>query len=72
MYDDDWYIGIANDHSIEYQDVHFKFLKKAFQIIFLDLGDRMSIGFLSQRSSAIMNLWKSQIPIETKKLHRKN
>ena len=28
MYDNDWYIGIANDHSFEYQDVHFKFLKK--------------------------------------------
>ena len=26
MYDN-WYIGIANDHSFEYQDVHFKFLK---------------------------------------------
>ena len=29
MYDDDWYIGIANDRSFEYQDVHFKFLRKS-------------------------------------------
>ena len=41
------------------------FWKKAFQIIFLDLGDRISIGFLSQISSVKMNLWKTQISIET-------
>ena len=29
MYDNNWHIAIANDRSFEYQDVHFKFLRKS-------------------------------------------
>ena len=73
MHDDDWYIGIANDHLLEYQDVHFKFLKKNISNNFSWPSSLESVGFLSQTSSAKLNLWKlKEILLETSKLHRKN
>ena len=45
------------------------FWKKAFQIIFLGLQDRMSIGFQPQTPSVNLNLWKL---LETTKFHLKN
>ena len=73
MYDDDWYIGIANDHSFVYQDVHFKFPKKSISNNFSWPSNLESVGFLSQTSSVKSNLWKlKEIPLETSKLHRKN
>ena len=59
MYDDNWYVGIANDHSFKYQDVCFKFLeKKAFQIIFLGLQDRMSQEELNRITSLFINFYE--------------
>ena len=60
MYDDNCYVGIANDCSFEYQDVCFKFLKKkkAFQIIFLGLQDRLSQEELNKITSLFINFYE--------------